>query len=177
MEARSRALVTDGKMAEEHYRTAIERLGRAGAGAHLARAHLLFGEWLRRQRRRVEAREHLRTAHETFLSMGAEGFAERASRSLLATGEHARKRAVDTVGQLTGQEAQIARLARDGHTNAEISSQLFISARTVEYHLRKVFAKLGIDSRTKLDRVLSLSTTIASCGQQRGSHMQLVVQN
>jgi DNA-binding CsgD family transcriptional regulator len=154
MEARSQALVSEGKAAEDLYRRAIEHLGRAGAGAHLARAHLLFGEWLRRQRRRAEARGHLRTAHETFVTMGAGGFADRASRSLLATGEHARKRSADTEGRLTGQEAQIARLARDGQTNAEISAQLFISPRTVEYHLRKVFSKLGIDSRRKLDRVL-----------------------
>jgi DNA-binding CsgD family transcriptional regulator len=156
MEARSRALVSEGKVAEHLYRTAIERLDQAGAGAHLARAHLLFGEWLRRRRRRVDAGRHLWTAHETFVAMGADGFAERASRSLVATGEHARTRAVDGVGQLTGQEAQIARLARDGHTNAEIGARLFISRRTVEYHLRKVFAKLGIDSRTKLDQVLQL---------------------
>jgi DNA-binding CsgD family transcriptional regulator len=154
MEARSRALVSEGRLAEEFYRTAIERLGDAGAGAELARAHLLFGEWLRRRRRRVDARGHLRTAHESFVSMGAEGFAGRASRSLLATGENTRKRTTDSVGRLTGQEAQIARLARDGHTNAEIGAQLFISRRTVEYHLRKVFEKLGIDSRSKLDRVL-----------------------
>lgn len=156
MAARSRALMTDGDSAEEAYTTAIERLGRAGAVGHLARAHLLFGEWLRRQRRRGEARMHLRRAHETFLLIGADGFAERASRSLRAIGEHAGKRAPDAVGQLTGQEAQVARLARDGFTNSEISGQLFISPRTVEYHLGKVFAKLGIDSRTKLDRVFPL---------------------
>jgi DNA-binding CsgD family transcriptional regulator len=156
MEARSRALISQGFEAEELYRVAIEHLGRSGAGAHLARARLLFGEWLRRQRRRAEAREQLRIAHDSFVAMGAAGFAARSSRALLAMGERTSERTLDSVGRLTGQEAQIARLARDGQTNAEIGAQLFISPRTVEYHLGKVFTKLGIDSRSRLDEKLEL---------------------
>jgi len=150
IEARCRALLSDGDAAEPLYREAIERLGRSRIRVQHARAYLLFGEWLRRQRRRAEAREHLRTAHEMFSAMGVEGFAERAARELLATGERARKRTVETTGNLTPQELQIARLARDGYSNAEIGTRLFISTHTVEYHLRKVFIKLNINSRTKL---------------------------
>jgi DNA-binding CsgD family transcriptional regulator len=113
-----------------------------------------YGKWLQRERRRVDAREQLRTAHEMFASMGAEAFADRASRELLATGETVRKRTVETSEELTAQEAQIARLARDGLSNPEIGTRLFISPRTVKYHLRKVFIKLGINSRNHLDRVL-----------------------
>jgi DNA-binding CsgD family transcriptional regulator len=120
----------------------------------LARAHLLYGEWLRRQRRRVDARKQLRTAHELFSDFGTEAFAERARVELEATGEHARKRTVETRGDLTPQEAQIARLAGGGLSNAEIGARLFISKHTVDYHLRKVFAKLGINSRTKLAHAL-----------------------
>ena len=120
----------------------------------VARAHLLHGEWLRRENRRVDAREHLRAAHELFASMGADGFAERAARELLATGERARKRTAGTRGELTPQEAQIAQLAREGYSNPEIGAQLFISPRTVEYHLHKVFTKLAISSRTQLDGAL-----------------------
>ena len=120
----------------------------------LARSHLLYGEWLRRERRRVDAREQLRTAHEMLATMGVEGFAERARRELLATGEKVRKRTVETRDELTAQEAQIARLARDGLSNPEIGTRLFISPRTVKYHLSKVFTKLDIRSRNQLDRVL-----------------------
>jgi DNA-binding CsgD family transcriptional regulator len=118
--------------------------------ADLARAHLLYGEWLRRENRRVDAREQLRIAHDMLAGMGFDGFAERARRELLATGETVRKRSTVTAGELTAQEAQIARLAREGRTNPEISTQLFISPRTVEWHMRKVFAKLGISSRREL---------------------------
>ncbi|MDQ1457191.1 MAG: hypothetical protein QOH28_2811, partial [Actinomycetota bacterium] len=154
IEARARALVSDGSVAEQLYREAIDRLRRCRAAAHVARAHLLYGEWLRRQRRRIDAREELRTAHDMFSRMGAEAFAARAARELLATGERARKRAVDTVAHLTAREAQVAELARNGHSNPEIGKRLFISARTVEYHLRKVFTKLEIRSRIELEHVL-----------------------
>jgi DNA-binding CsgD family transcriptional regulator len=154
VQARSRALLASGPAAEELYREAVERLAGTRVAVHRARTHLVFGEWLRRENRRVDAREHLRTAHEMFSRFGAEGFAERARRELLATGETARRRRVAEVEALTAQEAEIARLARDGHTNPEIGSQLFISPRTVEYHLRKVFTKLGISSRRELRRAL-----------------------
>jgi ATP/maltotriose-dependent transcriptional regulator MalT len=157
IEARARALVSDDSVAEQFYREAIDRLGRCRASAHLARAHLLYGEWLRRQRRRIDAREQLRTAQEMFSTMGAEAFAARAARELLATGERARKRTVDTAGHLTAQESHIAELARNGRSNPQIGAQLFISARTVEYHLRKVFTKLGIRSRNELEHVLPLT--------------------
>ncbi len=120
----------------------------------LARSHLLYGEWLRRENRRTDARTQLRTAHEMLAGMGAEAFADRARRELLATGETVRKRTVETRDDLTAQETQIARLARDGLSNPEIGARLFISPRTVQYHLSKVFTKLGISSRTQLDRVL-----------------------
>jgi DNA-binding NarL/FixJ family response regulator len=122
----------------------------------LARAHLLYGEWLRRRRRRVDARRQLQTAHDLFSGFGMQAFAERARVELEATGEHARKRTIETRDDLTPQEAQIARLARDGLSNAEIGTRLFISTHTVEYHLRKVFVKLGINSRTKLAQELPL---------------------
>jgi DNA-binding CsgD family transcriptional regulator len=154
IEARSRALLSDGAAAEQLHREAIERLGGTRIRFELARAHLLYGEWLRRQRRRADAREQLRRAHEMLSDMGAEAFAERAARELLATGETARKRTDDTRGQLTAQETQIARLARGGSSNPEIGAQLFISPRTVEYHLHKVFTKLEISSRSELERVL-----------------------
>jgi DNA-binding CsgD family transcriptional regulator len=154
IEARVRALASDGDTAEALYREALERLGRTRLRIGLARTHLLYGEWLRREQRRVDAREQLHKAHEMFSTMGVEAFAERARRELLATGETVRKRRVETRGDLTAQEIQIARLARDGLTNPEIGAQLFISPRTVQYHLRKVFLKLGISSRAELDRVL-----------------------
>jgi DNA-binding CsgD family transcriptional regulator len=159
VEARSRALVTEGEAAELFYREAIERLGRTRVRAELARARLLYGEWLRRAGRRLDAREELRAAHEQFTAMGAEAFAERARRELLATGETARKRTAETRDELTPQEAQVARLAALRQTNSEIGAQLFISPRTVEWHLRKVFAKLGISSRREL--AVALSDTVA----------------
>jgi DNA-binding NarL/FixJ family response regulator len=125
----------------------------------VARAHLLYGEWLRRERRRVDARGQLRAAHELFAAMGAEAFADRARRELLATGETVRKRTVETRDDLTAREAQIARLARDGLSNPEIGTRLFISPRTVQYHLRKVFTKLGISFRNQLDDVLPSDST------------------
>ena len=154
IESRVRALRSEGAAAEQCYRESIEMLGRTRVRAQLARTHLLYGEWLRRENRRADAREQLRTAHEMLEAMGADGFAERARRELLATGETVRKRAGDTSDALTAQEAQVARLARDGLSNPEIGARLFISSRTVQYHLRKVFTKLGISSRSQLHRVL-----------------------
>jgi ATP/maltotriose-dependent transcriptional regulator MalT len=153
IEARSRALLSEGQAAEPLYREAVERLGSSRGVVHLARARLLYGEWLRREHRRVDAREQLRAAHEMFSDIGAEGFAERARHELLATGETARKRTDDARAVLTPQEAHIARLAKDGLSNPEIGAQLFISPRTVQYHLRKVFQKLDITSRNQLNRV------------------------
>ena len=157
IQARSRALLSDGPAADTLYREAIDRLGRSRIAVHLARAHLVYGEWLRREQRRVEAREHLRVAHDMFGRFGAAAFAERARRELQATGETVRKRTVDTRDALTVQEAQVARLAAEGHTNPEIGAQLFISSRTAEYHLRKVFSKLGISSRRQLRHHLALA--------------------
>jgi DNA-binding CsgD family transcriptional regulator len=155
IQARSRALVSAGEAAERLYREAIDRLGRTRLRLDLARAHLLYGEWLRRERRRSDAREQLRTAHGMLEAMGAAAFAERARRELRATGETARKRSPSAQhDELTAQEAQIARLAREGLSNPEIGARLFISARTVQYHLGKVFAKLGITSRSQLGRVM-----------------------
>jgi DNA-binding CsgD family transcriptional regulator len=152
--ARARALVTDGAAAEPLHLQALECLGETGMVAPLARARLTYGEWLRRERRRVDAREQLRTAYETFVAMGAAGFADRARRELQATGEKVRKRRDDTRDELTPQEEQIGRLARDGRTNPEIGAELYLSPRTVEWHLRKVFAKLGITSRKGLHDAL-----------------------
>jgi DNA-binding CsgD family transcriptional regulator len=154
IEARSRALMSQSEIAEGLYREAIDRLGRTCVRSELARAHLLYGEWLRRERRRLDAREQLRTAHELFTKFGMEAFAERARVELKATGAHARKRTVETSDDLTPQEAQISRLAADGATNREIGAQLFISHRTVDYHLRKAFRKLGVKSRAQLARRL-----------------------
>ena len=154
VEARSRALVSAGENADNLYRRAIERLSHTRLRFELARAHLLYGEWLRRERRRLDAREQLRAALAMFTVMGTEAFAGRAERELLATGEHVRKRTAETREELTPQEAQIARLARDGLSNEQISTRLFISQHTVAYHLRKVFTKLDITSRTQLERVL-----------------------
>jgi DNA-binding CsgD family transcriptional regulator/tetratricopeptide (TPR) repeat protein len=149
-EARSRALLSEGENADLLYREAIERLGRTGLRPELARAHLLYGEWLRREGRRSDAREQLRTAHHMFVAIGMEAFAERTRRELVATGETVRKRSVETRDELTPQEGQIVRLALDGLSNPEIGAQLFLSSRTVEWHLRKVYAKLGISSRREL---------------------------
>jgi DNA-binding CsgD family transcriptional regulator len=156
VEARSRALLSEGDTAESLYLDSIERLGRTRVRVDLARAHLLYGEWLRRERRRIDARGQLRIAHDMLDAMGLQAFAERAGRELQATGETARRRTIATGDEeLTAQEAQIARMARDGLSNPEIGVRMYISARTVQYHLRKVFTKLGIESRTQLDRVLS----------------------
>ena len=152
IEARCRGLVSED---EPLYIESIERLARSRAAVELARSRLLYGEWLRRENRRMDAREQLRAAHEMFRRMGAEAFAERARRELLATGETVRKRTVETLDELTAQEAQVARLARDGHTNVEIGAQLFISPRTVEYHLRKVFRKLDVTTRKELRGTLA----------------------
>jgi DNA-binding CsgD family transcriptional regulator len=154
IQARVRALLSQGDAAERCYRESITRLGRTRVRIELARARLLYGEWLRREGRRVDAREQLRTAHDMLAMMGIEAFAERARRELQATGETARKRTVETRADLTAQEAVIAQLARDGLSNPEIGARLFISARTVEWHLRKVFAKLGVNSRRQLREAL-----------------------
>jgi DNA-binding CsgD family transcriptional regulator len=154
IEARVRALLGEGEAAERLYRESIVRLGRTRVRAELARTHLLYGEWLRRERRRADAREQLRTAHDMLDAMGIEAFAARARRELLATGETARKRTVETAVELTAQEVQVARLARDGLSNPEIGARLFISPRTVKYHLAKVFTKLDISSRSQLHRAL-----------------------
>jgi DNA-binding CsgD family transcriptional regulator len=155
IEARSRALLSDGHRAEPLYREAIERLGRTRISTDLARARLVYGEWLRRGRRRTEARGQLRTAQEMFTATGAEAFAERAHRELMAAGAKAARRTVAGRSQLTAREAQIARLAGDGLSNPEISTRLFLSPRTVEYHLGNVFAKLGIASRHQVGRALT----------------------
>jgi DNA-binding CsgD family transcriptional regulator len=154
IEARVAALLSEGKAAERLYRDSIMHLSGNRVRLDLARTHLLYGEWLRRERRRLDAREQLRTALEMFTSMGTDAFAARAERELLATGERVRKRTVETRDELTPQEAQIARLASEGSSNADIGARLFISQHTVAYHLRKVFAKLGITSRNQLARVL-----------------------
>jgi DNA-binding CsgD family transcriptional regulator len=154
VEARSRALLQEGALAEELYREAIARLARCRMTFELARAHLLYGESLRRARRRRDAREQLRHAQEMFADMGAMAFADRAERELRATGETARKRTSDTRDELTPHEARIARMARDGASNQEIAGELFVSRKTIEYHLHKVFVKLGISTREHLDRVL-----------------------
>jgi ATP/maltotriose-dependent transcriptional regulator MalT len=157
IQARSSAQLSDGEDADRLYREAIERLGRTRLRPELARTHLLYGEWLRRENRRVDARVQLRAAHEQLTSIGMQAFAERARRELLATGEKVRKRTAEARDELTDQERQIARLAGDGLSNPEIGARLFLSPRTVEWHLRKVFAKLGIHSRRELSDVLPSS--------------------
>ena len=152
--ARSRALVSDGQDAEGWYRQAIDRLSRTSLRTELARARLLYGEWLRREGRDADARAQLRAAHEMFAAIGMQAFAERARRELSAAGETVRSRTADTHGELTPQEAQIARLARAGLSNPQIAAQLFLSPRTVQYHLAKVFTKLAISSRRQLQQAL-----------------------
>ena len=154
IEARVRALLSAGDIADDLYRESIAHLGRTRIRTELARSHLLYGEWLRRERRQIAAREQLRCAHDMLNDMGIEAFAERARRELLATGETVRKRTTATSRELTAQETQIAWLACEGLTNPEIAARLFISPRTVQYHLRGIFTKLGIHSRNQLHRVL-----------------------
>jgi ATP/maltotriose-dependent transcriptional regulator MalT len=156
MQARSRAVVSEGTVAEACYQEAIERLGRTGVRVELARAHLLYGEWLRRENRRHDARVQLRSAVEIFSSTGSKAFLERSYRELMATGETVRKRRDETRYELTSQEAEIARLAGSGYTNTEIGTELFISPRTVEWHLRKVYTKLGVCSRRQLRTALGV---------------------
>jgi ATP/maltotriose-dependent transcriptional regulator MalT len=162
VEARSRALLSKGDAAEDSYREAIELLSRTRLRPELARAHLLYGEWLRRQNRRVDARQQLHIAYDMLSAIGMDSFAERARHELLATGEKVRQRRDDTRDELTPQEAHVARLARDGRTNPEIGAELYISARTVEWHLRKVFTKLGISSRKELHDALPARTRDAA---------------
>jgi DNA-binding CsgD family transcriptional regulator len=166
IEARSRALFSEGEIAERLYREAIERLRRSRLALELARARLLYGEWLRRGQRRTDAREQLREAHEMFTAMGAGPFAERAGRELVATGGTARKRAIETRDELTPHEVRIARMARDGASNQEIATQLFVSRKTVQYHLRKVFQKLGLSKREQLADALAALTTPAISREQ-----------
>jgi DNA-binding CsgD family transcriptional regulator len=154
IQARSRALTREGDVAEGLYREAIKRLGRTRLRPELARAHLLYGEWLRRERRRIDARGELHTAHDLFTTIGMDAFAERARIELLATGEKVRHRTVETREDLTAQERQVSRLAIEGLSNAEIGARLFISPRTVEWHLRKAYAKLGVRSRRELPQAL-----------------------
>jgi ATP/maltotriose-dependent transcriptional regulator MalT len=159
---RSQALVSEGDIAERCFRDAIEHLSRTRVRGELARSHLLYGEWLRREGRRVQARAQLRTAHDMFATIGMDAFTDRARRELLATGETVRKRTVETRSHLTAQEEQIARLARDGLSNPEIGTRLYISARTVEWHLRKVFTKLEISSRKGLHDALPTANWAAA---------------
>jgi DNA-binding CsgD family transcriptional regulator len=160
IEAFARALQSDGKTAEHLYSEALDRLSRTRIRWALGRTHLVYGEWLRRENRRTDAREQLRIAHQMFVTMGADGFAERAAHELGATGERVRKRTTGASFQLTARETQIARLADDGLSNPEIAAQLFMSRRTVEYHLHKIFTKLAISSRNQLHGVLANGGTV-----------------
>jgi DNA-binding CsgD family transcriptional regulator len=168
VEARSRALVSDGAAAENLYREAIDRFGRTRLRVDLGRAHLVYGEWLRRQRRRRDARDQLGRAHEIFDSIGAAAFAERTRIELRAAGSQVRELAVETPDTLTAQEALIARLAGQGASNPEIAAQLFISPATVAYHLRKVFTKLGVSSRSQLRAALPARPGAAPLVAPRG---------
>jgi DNA-binding CsgD family transcriptional regulator len=170
--ARAAAMLAEGQAVERLYQEAIERLSRVKTRATLARAHLLYGEWLRREHRRVDAREQLRLAYTMLSDMGMEAFAERARRELLATGETVRKRTVETLDELTPQEVQIARLAADGQTNPAIGAQLFLSPRTVEWHLTKTFGKLGISSRKQLRSALSDVATESRLAPSRSMSAQ-----
>jgi DNA-binding CsgD family transcriptional regulator len=165
IEARVRALLTGD---EADYQESIEHLTRTHSRIQLARSHLLYGEWLNRQNRRLNARIHLRAAYDMLSGIGAEAFAERARHELLATGETIRKRTAGTAGDLTDREAYIARLAVDGRTNGEIGAQAFLSARTVEWHLRNVYAKLGVGSRRELRRVLANTGQAESAAAEVG---------
>jgi DNA-binding CsgD family transcriptional regulator len=167
LDARSRALLSDGHDAERCYIEAVERFGRTPLRPELARTHLLYGEWCDGEGRRADARRELRTAHDLFAAMGAEAFAERARRELAGTGERIRRHEVDAPTELTPQEEHIARLARDGHTNSEIAATLFLSTRTIEWHLRKIFGKLGISSRKELDHALSSHGRHSAVGSPR----------
>jgi DNA-binding CsgD family transcriptional regulator len=166
IEARARALLSEGADADRRYQESIEYLARTSVRAQLARSHLLYGEWLRGENRRLDARAQLRTAYDMLSAIGAEAFAERARRELLAAGETVRKRKVQTVSELTAQEAHIARLVVDGLTNAEIGTQLFLSVRTVEWHLRKVYTKLGVGSRRELRYAMASLGTAKPKGSQ-----------
>ena len=155
IEARARALLSGGETADSCYRESIVHLRQTRMRSEVARGHLVYGEWLRREDRRADAREQLRTAHEMLAAMGMEAFAERARQELASAGEKAARLSVETVATLTAQEAHIARQARDGRTNPEIGAQLFLSARTVEWHLRKIYTKLGVSSRRDLHAALA----------------------
>jgi ATP/maltotriose-dependent transcriptional regulator MalT len=170
IEARCRALLSDGEAAENLYREAIDRLSRTQLRPELARAFLLYGEWLRREGRRVDARKQLRTAYDMCVAIGMEAFAERARRELTATGDNVRRRSVDMREPLTPQEHQIARLAQDGLSNPEIGAQLFLSARTVEWHLGKVFTKLGITSRRELRVALAVDGRLVTHASRKRGH-------
>ena len=160
--ARCRAVLAPVSDAKEQYEESLQQLGKTSMTFDLARTHLVYGEWLRRERQRIDARDQLRAAMDAFVSMGADGFAERARSELIATGERARRRTVDTARDLTPQERQIAEMAAHRDTNREIATRLFISASTVDYHLRSVYRKLGVNSRRHLEQALEGEWNVAS---------------